>query len=442
MAEKFHIVTAVWGQRFVERFLTTTIPTIITENNLGALTSQSSVTYTIYTTAEDEENLRQASIIEVLKNLVDVRFQDVGKLPEDGKYTRATRCYQRAFVESWDMDAGTIILTPDAIWCDGILRRVMELVEGGYKAILADGLRVDRESFSQDFDRAFSASEDGSISVESKKLMKVALRSIHPYEAAVLWGSPKRHDVSYRLHWPIPGEGIITRGFCNHPLFIKPEKRDFEFVGAIDHGLVGSAVPNSDEIYYADGTDEIGIVSIDDIGFSGENYKISDRNSRILNVAKWAFHDATMQNLAAAEHPFRRNFVKPTTEKWRRAEKLSGRHMDEILTCRNLMVLLEKMESLDLHTAAEILAYALNEPVLIGWLGKSVPMTLLIPTDDALSSFEAPKSHKELRSMIFSYILDGHHSAEEVRKKFPENVIAKSDIEVGDWLIHVIDRPI
>lgn len=448
--DRFHVVTALWGAQFVDRFLSTTAPSSLAPNNLPAIAKVFDIVYTIYTNPEEAEAIQASALFNELNATVELRFDTSDENLGDAKYSRATNMYRRALRQSAAMDAPTIILTPDAIWSDGSLLRVTELANEGYRAVIADGLRVIRESFMPDLAGTFSTERNGAISAEPGKLMALALDHIHPFEAVATWGNAAIHDVPYRLHWLVPGEGILSRGFCGHPLLIHPVTADFDFVGAIDHGLAGVAISDSQKIFYPSDTSEIAVVSIDELGFSSKNIKPTDRRGRLLDTAKWAYHHATGQNLDAMTHACRRHNTVPATEKWHRVEMLSRLHTDAILNTRKMLAVMFELEKRGATKASAILAYALNELGLSGALTGNTSLTILVPSDDAMTAIDpvnldyltSEQGRADLRKIILAHALVGAVKAEDASEGLAGNRILEGNIEVEDWLVHIIDKPI
>ena len=153
MSRSVHIVTAVWGAHFVERFLTTTLPTVLSDNNLPALCWERETAFSIYTSPGDVNLIKGSPLFCELQRHVSVSIET----PEppatrEEKYSRATNYYRLGMRRSAARGMATVILTPDAVWSDGSLARVAQLADQGYRAILVDGLRAERDAFMREFE--------------------------------------------------------------------------------------------------------------------------------------------------------------------------------------------------------------------------------------------------------------------------------------------------
>jgi hypothetical protein len=426
MANCFHIITVLWGRRFVERFLATTLPSILSPGNLPALKAAAPTTYSLYTTDDDADRIWASDLFRSLASLIEIEFVTDEPVSPQVKYERATALYRQGLQESARRDAGTVILTPDAIWSDGSLARIAALSREGYRAVVADGLRAIEDSFLPALAAICPPDPDGIISAQPRDLMQTALDHLHPFEAVATWGSEYIHDVPYRLHHIVPGQGIISRGFCGHPIFVYPETEELDFVGAIDHGMLQVAINDPEKIYYARDTDEIGIVSVDGIGFSSQNLRQCGRRSRMLDMAKWAYHHATPQNLNALRHGQRRIAASGAERPWQLAERISDRHASTILAGRNLIEVIVVMDQRGASDAAAIVSFGLHELGLLTDFARPGPITLLAPLEidgrlrDVLTNFQqSPAFRNKLRGLMRAHALRGHVPLGELPRVYP-----------------------
>ena len=103
---KFHIVTAVWGKRFLDRYMATTLPTILSKNNIPEFSQANDVEYFIYTTLQDEEYLVTSSLIMELKKYIPLHIVTNHYNPEKAKYDRVTFMYLAALKYSLSRKPG------------------------------------------------------------------------------------------------------------------------------------------------------------------------------------------------------------------------------------------------------------------------------------------------------------------------------------------------
>ncbi len=441
---KWRVVTALWGNRFVDRFLRTTLPTILAPGNLPALAEGKRVEFLLFTERSDLALLETTDLFRRLARLVKVESIFIDEVGGDGKYGRLSAVHKIGMDGAGDGDTGLIFLTPDAIWADGTLARIRVLAEQGFRAVVIDGPRAVRSGFFGGLAEFTHA--DGSIVISPRALIKSLLAHIHPFEASAHWHGAFAHDVPYQLHWTVPGEGILTRAFCKFPLYLRFDGPIAEFRGAIDHGLVDAAGFDEADIYHSIDSDEMAVVSVDDLGFSSANFKHTDKRDRILRAAKWALTDATTQNLKSILYPARRHWTEPTEARWRRVERLSGRHVGAILASRQILDVHRRATELGLTKAAGLIAFAFHARGLTGWLDAPRPRTYLVPSNlaferagvDSVDRLLALDRHLFV-AVLRRHVLEGVVGGEDAARRCGVGIV-REGLEAGDGVMHVVDR--
>ncbi|OUU12706.1 MAG: hypothetical protein CBB94_00080 [Gammaproteobacteria bacterium TMED34] len=447
MTDRFHLVTALWGRGFVERFLSTTLPTILSAKNLPALQGAALVKYSILTTDADAQDIKGSPLwAELVKN-ADVSFETSSEFEANHKYSRATDLYCVGLKESARLNAATIFLTPDALWSDGCLRRVRELANEGYRAVIVDGLRSVKGDIMPVINTLSQKSAAGALSIGSRDLMDLAIENIHPVEAISTWGVSQIHDVPYRLHWPVPGGGLLSSSFCGHPILLYPDREVAAFEGAIDHGLVQAALSDAAKVYYPADTSELAIVSIDELGFSSQNLKSTDNRRRILDISKWAYHHATPQNLEAFQNPVGRQTSETVDlETWRRIERQAKFHISAILSVRKLLIVMFELENRGAALAAALIAYGLHELNLVTALATTDELTILAPEDHGMKLQSVTvKSDAEkgvLRKRIRDHTLLGNIPAQDIPQLISGVEIVQANLQIDNWTLHIIKQPV
>jgi uncharacterized surface protein with fasciclin (FAS1) repeats len=442
-----HLVTVAWGQRFIDRFLTMTLPTLLAPGNIPYLAGARSVEYHVYTGPREGARLRQSPLMKSLEEIVPARIHHIDKLGAGDKYLQAVEFYIQALEAARREGAGTMMLPPDCIWADDVMRNVDARVNQGYRAIMADGLRVVGEDFMPRYLELAATSENGARAIMPGTLIALALKYVHSYEAAVTWTSSHIHDVPFRMHWPVRGLGVLSHGFCYNPIYLAPDKFEFGEVKALDHGLVDATISDPSRVYYCKDSDELALVGIDAEGYSGANFKPTGRREKILTAASWAMRDATPENLRAAHAPVRRRQNMGDEAVWRNAERIAGRLMRTVLNCCKLLMAMKIMRDTGLTLAPAMLAYALYRGRLTWWLHFEGPFTLFAPTDQALAELGrerlnellSPENSPELLRLFKAHFRVGAIPEAEALTLLNGHSVVKGGIEVEDALLHLVD---
>jgi uncharacterized surface protein with fasciclin (FAS1) repeats len=123
--------------------------------------------------------------------------------------------------------------------------------------------------------------------------------------------------------------------------------------------------------------------------------------------------------------------------------------MDAVLACRQLLLLHATLMEHGLDTAAGLLAFALHQRGLVGWLGRARPRTFLVPAEAAASRWLNDESGSQLLQqgqkaalfcLLANHVRDGRMTADELRTLLPGVSIVEGDIPLEDGIVHVIDR--
>ena len=146
--------------------------------------------------------------------------------------------------------------------------------------------------------------------------------------------------------------------------------------------------------------------------------------------------------------PTRRHYVPVTEAKWRRVEKLSDYHCRSILKCHELLTLHNYLLEKGLDVAAGILAFALNEGVVLGWLRNNMSATYLVPTNEALkinvlALFKGDNKlerDKKIRKFLGRHTLLGKYSSHDLSAADGTLSIIQGDIKHGKSIIHIISK--
>lgn len=441
---RIKIVTVVWGREYVKSWLEHTVSSLLAPGNLPALSERNQIEYVLYTTKADLEHLTSDHRYKTLQEYASLQIEVISR-GSNGKYATLTHFHELALRSAIGEKAATIFITPDSIWCDGTLDRIGALAEADIQAVLVDGIRVDARPFLKDLHSAI-APDTGSVSISGFELFALAAGHLHSYEIATMSGSRVIHDVPYTLHWPVPGQGLLTRGFCRFPVFLNTKVTDFELTGPIDQDLVQKTVLDQSKIHYSTGTDDIVVVSLDSFGASGACYKPTTKRGRLLTIARWASTGTTPQNWKSAEMPARYVYAEGDGAAWQRAEKLSRRELDEIKSLVKLIRLQRLLSENGANCAAAFLAYLLFEGELAGNLGQFPAGMFLIPNDETVLADEHDLaerlklvSGKNAVKVLAKYFIPEVWEISALEHHLPDDVGIDRCVPFDDSLVVLID---
>src|ERR1700759_2060783 len=114
----FLMSTPVWGAGHIGLFLNVCLPSLLSPGNLPGLTANPENRYLIYTRAEDEAELRSASTVRLLSEIVSVEIIIIREeMPEP--HRTMSNCHIDSVRRADEAGAAAVFLPPDCVWSDG-----------------------------------------------------------------------------------------------------------------------------------------------------------------------------------------------------------------------------------------------------------------------------------------------------------------------------------
>jgi hypothetical protein len=285
-ADRYDVIVPLWGAKYVDMFVNYCLPSQLAPGNLPSL-PRHRCSYHIYTHQEDAKAIWNAASVRKLRKLLDVSlvtFRDEDVLRDAGlsdyRYVKnlqkMTWCYQRAMHACRGVDTAFVFMTPDSVWASGAFRYMDECQRAGVRALMGLGLITHREKLQHDL-APFAAAGDGTvIDVPSRKLVSLALDSLHPLAIArVMKNGGSRFFSAY--YWLKAGQGFVARCFYLHPIMVRPRVHVERIPSTVDYRYVPRAVPNPDEVHVITDSDNLFYLDMADlhheaVALSMENY--------------------------------------------------------------------------------------------------------------------------------------------------------------------------
>jgi hypothetical protein len=263
-ASTYHVVTAVWGEAFIDLFLNVCVPNQLTPGNLDALPRGSR--YRVLTTADDAPRLAASDALQRVGLLlpVDIVEVDAGDREVDLKYIRTRHrykmmgaCHRRAIADAAEHDAAIFFLAPDFVLGQGALAAIRGVHETGKRAVLTANLRLCRERFVAELKR-----RGVDRPLPSRVLVGMALEHLHPAIEDLMVDGSGTDTHPTAVYWPVrtrtgKREGLLVRAFHLHPMLLDPVRRLEPLRGTIDGHYVQRCCPREEQVYVVQDSDEV-----------------------------------------------------------------------------------------------------------------------------------------------------------------------------------------
>jgi hypothetical protein len=248
---RFHFTTVVWGEDYVNTFLSYSLPMQLLSENLGAFNPAGAV-YHLYTRNEDFLRMKQNPVFSQLQQQISFRFHpiELGAHPVD-KYALMNRCHRDALQLANGESCPLIAFGPDTIFLNGAFKTVRTLAEKGMHAILVSSLRLNLDTLDPIFKKT-----DLSL-LSQNQWIDLALGHLHPMTLSSFWGSTKINEWISQICWQPNANSLLVRGFHLHPLLIWPEKSNVFPKISLDDSFLKEACPDSKKWHVIQTSDEM-----------------------------------------------------------------------------------------------------------------------------------------------------------------------------------------
>ena len=208
-SKSYHLLTPVWGERYIRLYLEVAIPAQLAAGNLPALSDHPGNRYIIYTRPADAEQIRNSKAYRRLNDLMRVSIELIEEKIEVPHDTMSN-CFRRGISEAEAAHAAVIFLTPDLVFANGSFATVRRLNEKGADVIYIPGLRTFKGPVSS---RLKAYAENGNIAVTARQLMQLALDHLHSLAASSWWEEGDGDLVPANLYWRVGKEGLARSMF-------------------------------------------------------------------------------------------------------------------------------------------------------------------------------------------------------------------------------------
>lgn len=181
----FLLAFPIWGEAYLDKFLTYCLPSLLERGNLPALSRRRAPFILIHTDEEGEARLSKSARFQHLWEIgVTVRFLRLDRelmksinAEDDFKYWHLGMIQSVQLAWAKTMGGDYHITLPDTIYAAGYFERLLNCVEQGHPTIFQTAFRTD-------IDRVGKAVEpfrhQEAIRVEAGELMSIALNNLHP----------------------------------------------------------------------------------------------------------------------------------------------------------------------------------------------------------------------------------------------------------------------
>lgn len=248
---EYFIAVPVWGDTYVDTFLNTALPTLLADMNLPYLCHVATVHFTIHTSSEDAEKIKNHSLIrkaqennwKVIINNITLPIRTDFKNEHDF-YQAIYDTKSNVYKDNIDLAKRSaakhkvvVSLNADIVYSNNFLMESHKILENGKKVIEVVGPRGQAKPIKSILENR--KGDDGCISVAAKELLDIWIDNYHPLLDIHFWNGNSEHFNCSHLMWPLAsGKGWLARCFFLYPIILVLPETKIEFSGTIDQDLV------------------------------------------------------------------------------------------------------------------------------------------------------------------------------------------------------------
>lgn len=433
----FRIVTALWGDWFVNAFLNHALPTLLAPKNIPALSRGRNGTYTIVTHEKDAERIRAHPIVAYLTRFIAL---DLIVWPEETFRGNPHEAHKNA----WDIgikkatEAGEWLAfaAADVCWSDGSLAAMARAFDAGKTSVFVFHHRVVDETFAP-LMSGFQEQGTPAIVISSRTMAELAVEHLSPLSCSYFRDSEHVPGHTELLYFPVPGEGAILRSIVTHVWACNPSR------APLGSNLTPVNLDSESLAHVEFITDSDDFINVSLTPFGHQMnwyYERMSVDAIIEGLLGHKFFSSVVNHLWRV--PFRLHYRDMTPSLWQRALHWSDIHMLRVYLTTRTVRLIDAARCNGRQRAAELGAASLHLGLLrhLGRLNARVRraksemglspqsrrrtpsyrtngLTVLLPPDEAIDragwlGLFAPGREQDLCDKVLEHVLVGRLSAD------------------------------
>ena len=289
------MIIPVWGEVYIDRWLTVSLASIKSEGNLPFLHSLCDVEIVIMTKQDDRNTLYSREKFVELTHDYNVKIIYIDDLfPKKAIHygLPLTLSYARAIDDLGDSvtDTYVLLMNADFVLARNSLSTLYNRIIQGYTIITCPSIRVIEEDMRPIITDIFYKNNEV-FSLSSREMMSLINNHLHGSVTARTLNvdSPVLCNHYHIMYWKISDDCLAARYFLLMPLCFKPERRLDKVFTQIDYGIIAELCPNGRFTVMAD-SDEFLLMELQELTTEGYFYhpapRFASEAERLSHFAK------------------------------------------------------------------------------------------------------------------------------------------------------------
>jgi len=283
MPKRFAATVVVWGVKFIQRFLSYTLPSLLSDGNIPALHAKGDFTFHLYVLPDEFEACFRTHPVWMMferehkvcvMSLTEVWLPLRSRAKGGTNYEKMIAAHNHFAFANDDGETALIFLGPDAIYSEDCHQFQIQKLSQGYRAVLLLGLRVNEHDALGEIDQDREGT-NAVISLSASRMVAIFTRHMHDdYDSRVI-GRPVIASTSSTYFWEDGLGNMVARSFHHHPAMVWPQVK-FEYSGyetTIDDYYTQSVIHPHD-ICFVENALECFVLSPSSSGAEGDSGRI------------------------------------------------------------------------------------------------------------------------------------------------------------------------
>lgn len=255
MRPKTKFLTTVWGEAYIARFASLSLPSFLAPGNLPALAAATELEIVIMTRHKDIAYFEEHSTFQQLRAICPVRFVEIDDLITTTVYgVTLTLAYARPIIACGDDMVNThfVFMNADFVLADGSLRSLSEHILAGRSIVLGPSFRATAEEVEPLLESAVNTTT-GLLSIPPRRMAKLSLQHPHATTVAKMQNQGLCHSTHpNQFFWRIDDQTLLARYYLIFMLCLKPERVIHSINSYCDYAFIPEMCPSGDEVVMED----------------------------------------------------------------------------------------------------------------------------------------------------------------------------------------------
>jgi hypothetical protein len=219
------VAATFWGEQYRRYFLDYCLASLMAPGNIPAIENKRDARLLLATRDEDWRAMQSEPIFIAAKQLIPVehiRHEVFENTTRENKMSLMSQGHRLLAQKMFEYRARGVIVYPDMILADGALKKIEQLAQRGYKAVLCLAVRFANEGLIEDLKVRKLVTPGESIIVEPEELARLTIKNMHSELVRLEFdGSIDDQGAAAASFWVVkPGQNLLFHSANWAPLLI------------------------------------------------------------------------------------------------------------------------------------------------------------------------------------------------------------------------------